>query len=436
MKHEPSVRALAAKALFEIVFLGKSLPSIFSKFEKKLLDLRDRSFLHALLFESCRWYIRLDALLAKLLDQPLHSRAPETHCLLVVGLTQLTYLDIPDYAVVADTVNASRHINRGKFSGLVNAVLRRYLREKFELDSAVDRVNYQHFSHPSWLVDQLSIDWPEEMEGILAANNIPAPLWLRVNQRKINTHKYYNILLDLKLNPQFYNDYPDALLLANNIDIQALPGYAEGWFSVQDGAAQIAVDLLDLKDGQRILDACAAPGGKSSHILERATVSLLALDFDAKRLSRMQQNLMRLGLQAELKCVDASEPETWWNGQPFDRILLDAPCSATGIIYLQPDIKLQRHYQDIDKLTKKQNILLKTLWPLLKPGGRLVYATCSVLKEENERQINRFLQETPGANPQTEWPVLWGIYAGVGRQNLPATKMMDGFFYAILEKAT
>lgn len=429
-----TVRMLAAQALSKIVFLGKSLPYVFGEFAKKLQDPRDRALLHALLFESTRWYLRLDALLKKLLDQPLQQREPDLHCLLIIGLAQLIYLDMPAYAAVAASVNAARELKRAKLTGLVNAVLRRYLRERSSLEQMLEKDPVVRYSHPRWLYEQLSVDWPEQTEEILITNNIAAPLWLRINRRRISKETYYETLARLGLAPQSSDICSDALLLSNNVDVQQLPGYQQGYFSVQDGSAQLAVDLLDLKNGQCVLDACAAPGGKTTHILERADVRLVALDCDRKRVQRMEENLQRLGLHAELRTGDAAETTTWWDGQLFDRILLDAPCSATGIIRRQPDIKLHRRREDINALVGQQMRLLQTLWPLLNPGGRLVYATCSILKSENEHQIVAFLEQTSTAYIHPEWPINWGISATEGRQNLPGRQNMDGFFYAILQK--
>jgi 16S rRNA (cytosine967-C5)-methyltransferase len=275
-------------------------------------------------------------------------------------------------------------------------------------------------------------DWPEQTESILAANNAPAPLWLRVNRRRVARADFAAQLAAAGIACTVSDAARDALILETSRDVTALPGYAQGAFSVQDGAAQQAARLLEPRDGQRVLDACAAPGGKSAHILESAAVELTALDSDARRLPRLRENLQRLGLSADVRTGDAADPAGWWDGRPFDRILVDAPCSATGIIRRQPDVKLHRRATDIPVLAGTQARLLDALWPLLRSGGRLVYATCSLLADENARQIDAFLARHADAHAVR--PALPWRAAGAGAQNLPGESGMDGFFYAVLEK--
>jgi 16S rRNA (cytosine967-C5)-methyltransferase len=424
-------RALAAQALADVV-AGQSLRVAFATFSTKLVDARDRALLSSLLHEGARWWLRYDAALAGLLEQPLRQRDAAIHALLVLGLVQLEILSMPEYAAVAATVEAVRALRKPQLAGLANAVLRRWLRERDVRNAALDRAAPMRSAHPQWLIDALASDWPDDIEGILAANNTAAPLWLRVNRRRTSRAELAAHLRDAGVESTAPAHLPDALVLAQSRDVTTLPGYIEGAFSVQDGAAQLAPTLLDLHDGQRVLDACAAPGGKSAHVLESANVDLLALDRDAARLPRLRENLARLGLHAEVRAGDAAKPGTWWDGRPFDRILLDAPCSATGIIRRQPDIKLHRRAADIEALAATQTLLLAALWPLLKPGGRLVYATCSVLAAENARQIDAFLQRQPQARARA--PKLGWHSAGPGEQNLPGESGCDGFFYAIVEK--
>jgi 16S rRNA (cytosine967-C5)-methyltransferase len=333
---------------------------------------------------------------------------------------------------VAATVEATRGLRKPAFAGLVNAVLRRWLRERETRRADLDRDAATRTSHPRWLIEKLQADWPEHAEAILAANNAPAPLWLRVNRRRVARADFAAQLATASVACRVPDAAPDALILDASRDVTALPGYAQGLFSVQDGAAQQAAGLLDLHDGQRVLDACAAPGGKSAHILEIADVELTALDADARRLPRLRENLQRLGLSADVRTGDAAVPRDWWDGRPFDRILVDAPCSATGIIRRQPDVKLHRRADDIPVLAATQAHLLDALWPLLGRGGRLVYATCSVLADENASQIGAFLARHADARavaPELPWRA-----AGAGVQNLPGESGMDGFFYAIVEK--
>ncbi len=434
MNNPVSVRAAAARGLKRVVFDGVSLRQVLADCSTALNDARDRALLHAILFDCSRWYLRLKALLQHLMEQSLERREPQVHCLLITGLAQLQYLGLPDYAAVDATVAAVRELKRPHLAGLVNAILRRYQREADTLNALLDNDLVTRYSLPRWLTDWVQTDWPEEAPAVFTATNTPAPLMLRVNRRVTTLDACRKTLAEAKFDAKPHPSCADALVLESSTDVTRLPGYEQGAFSIQDGAAQLSADLLNLQPGLRVLDACAAPGGKACHILERADVDLLALDRDKARLPRIAQNLRRLNLHAELRAADASKPETWWDGQPFDRILLDAPCSATGIIRRQPDIKLHRRKDDLAALTAEQTRLLNALWPLLKRGGRLVYATCSILRCENENQIDAFLARNGDAFARDECPASWGRAAGVGRQNLPGELQMDGFFYAVVDK--
>ena len=431
MNNAPDPRALAAQALAEIV-AGKSLRAAFAAYSTKLHDPRDRALLSALLHAGARWWLRFDAALDGLLERPLRGREPAVHALLVLGLVQLEILRLPEYAAVAATVEAARALRRPAFAGLANALLRRWLRERDARNLALDDNPETRSAHPRWLRDALIADWPSEAEAILAANNVEAPLWLRANPRRGTRNELAARMSAVGIVSEAPAALADALMLAHSADVTRLPGYADGLFSVQDGAAQFAAGLLDLADGMRVLDACAAPGGKSAHILESADIDLLALDRDPQRLPRLHENLTRLGLHADIRAGDAADPSTWWDSRVFDRILLDAPCSASGIIRRQPDIKLHRRVADIEALASTQARLLDALWPLLKPGGRLVYATCSVFAAENARQIAAFLARHADAKSLPN-ALAWHA-AGDGAQNLPGESGMDGFFYAIAEK--
>ncbi|HEY7872730.1 MAG TPA: 16S rRNA (cytosine(967)-C(5))-methyltransferase RsmB [Rudaea sp.] len=431
MNSAANPRALAAQALAEIV-AGKSLRATFAALSTKLPDTRDRALLSALLHTGARWWLHFDAALAAMLERPLHEREADVQALLVLGLVQIEILHLPEYAAVAATVEAVRALRRPAFAGLVNALLRRWLRERDRINAQLDADAVTRSAHPRWLLDTLAVDWPDMAQSIVAANNVEAPLWLRVNRRRGTREDLSGRLTAAGIVNEAPQALPDALLLAHSADVAHLPGYAEGLFSVQDGAAQFAAPLLDARDGMRVLDACAAPGGKSAHILEHADVELVALDSDPRRLPRLRENLARLGLRADIRAGDAADPKGWWDGRAFDRILLDAPCSASGIIRRQPDIKLHRRAADIDTLVSLQARLADALWPLLKPGGRLVYATCSVFAAENSRRIAAFLAAHADAG-SLPVPFEWHA-AGSGAQNLPGEGGMDGFFYAILEK--
>ena len=426
-------RALAAEVLADVALRGLSLRERLQPAQSKLADARDRAFLTALCNEGARWWLRFDKALDGLLQQPLRKRDLALHALLVLGLVQLEVLRLPPHAAVAATVEATRALDRGGFAKLANAVLRRWLHERDSTNARLDRDAVTRSAHPRWLIDALAHDWPEHTDAILDANNAPSPPMLRVNTRHTTRERMLSALTQAVVEAQPHAFLRDGITLAANTDVTRLPGFVEGHFSVQDGAAQCAADLLDLRDGLRVLDACAAPGGKACHVLERADVQLVALDVDVRRAATMRANFERLGLHGDVRTGDAGDPSPWWDGKPFDRILLDAPCSATGVIRRHPDIKLHRRAGDIAQLAREQSRLLDALWPLLAHGGRLVYATCSVLREENERIVVAFLAAHPDAQSGScDLPV--GHVAGPGRQILPGERGLDGMYYAVLEK--
>ena len=427
-------RALAAGVLAAVALHGASLREQLRPAQAKLADPRDRALLTALCNEGARWWLRFDKALDGLLQQPLRKREPALHALLVLGLVQLEILRVPPHAAVAASVEATRALERGGFAKLVNAILRRWLRERAALGAALDRNPATRSAHPAWLIDALRTSWPEQADAILAADNAPSPPMLRANARRTTRDALRSALAQAGIEAQPHAFLRDAVMLAANTDVTRLPGFAAGHFSVQDGAAQCAADLLDLRDGQRVLDACAAPGGKTCHALERAAVNVLALERDPARSASIEANLQRLGLACDVRTGDAGDPSAWWDGKPFDRILLDAPCSATGVIRLHPDIKLHRRAGDIAPLAATQAKLLAALWPLLAPDGRLVYATCSVLREENERVVESFLAAHPDAHARPVEPPV-GHAAGAGRQILPGEGGLDGMFYAVVHKA-
>ncbi|HEX5352573.1 MAG TPA: 16S rRNA (cytosine(967)-C(5))-methyltransferase RsmB [Rhodanobacteraceae bacterium] len=426
-------RALAAEVLADVALRGVSLRERLQPARMKLADVRDRALLTALCNEGARWWLRFDTALDELLQQPLRKREPVLHALLVLGLVQLEVLELPPHAAVATTVEATRALARGGFAKLANAVLRRWLRERDARNARLDRDATTHSAHPRWLIDALAHDWPEHFDAIIAADNAPSPPMLRVNARRTSREDVISALAQAGVEATAHPFLRDALTLAANSDIASLPGFAQGLFSVQDGAAQCAVDLIDLHDGQRVLDACAAPGGKTCHMLERARLDVLALEREATRVASIRANIDRLGLQCELRTGDGGTPANWWDGKPFDRILLDAPCSATGVIRRHPDIKLHRRAEDIVNLARGQARLLDALWPLLTTDGRLVYATCSMLRAENERVVTEFLAAHADARPLAfEFPA--GHAAGAGRQILPGEDGLDGMFYAVFLK--
>jgi 16S rRNA (cytosine967-C5)-methyltransferase len=390
---------------------------------------RDRALLGALVFGALRWHQRLHWQTARLLTRPLKPGQLELGALLSVGLLQLQEMRTPEHAAVSATVDAAALLGHRDAAPLVNAVLRRFQRERAALDAALAADDEARLSHPRWLLEQLARDWPDDWQRICAANNSPAPMWLRVNERRTTRADYLARLQAAGLGARADDDVATAIVLDAPQPVDALPGFAAGDASVQDVAAQRAASFLDLAPGQRVLDACAAPGGKTGHILEAcpALADVWALDRDARRLARVQENLDRLQLSARLVAGDATSPEAWWDGRPFDRILLDAPCSAVGVIRRHPDIKVRRRPEDVARAVVLQSRLLRALWPLLAPGGRLVYATCSVLRSENDAQIAAFLSTVEAS----EGP---GTAQLSGCQSLPGDADGDGFYYACVLK--
>jgi 16S rRNA (cytosine967-C5)-methyltransferase len=370
----------------------------------------------------------------------------------------LLYTDIPAHAAVAETVAATRLLDQPRASGFINAILRRCQREQAQLLLEIDRDLAVRTAHPRWLVEKLRKDWREHASEILDANNQRPPFWIRVNRLRATAANYRATLQEKQIGVTASLFDGTALLLDKAMDVGDLPGFEQGWVSVQDAAAQLAAHLVDPRAGERILDACAAPGGKTGHLLELAPelAALTAVDLSSERLERVQQNLQRLGLSARLVASDAAETARWWDGQAFHRILLDVPCSATGVIRRHPDIKLLRRSDDIAALAARQSQLLRSLWPLLLPGGRLVYASCSVLQAETTAVIAQFLADEPTARDATNdrlnalgaflpqavregtEPGVHGlrIVPGPARMNADRAAGMDGFYYAVLEKST
>ncbi|BBP56499.1 16S rRNA (cytosine(967)-C(5))-methyltransferase RsmB [Pseudomonas sp. St316] len=427
-------RLAAAKALAAVLSgkasLNSSLPTQLDKVED-----RDRGFTQDLAFGTARWQPRLSALAAKLLQKPFKAADADVEALLLVGLYQLLYTRVPAHAAIGETVGCADKLKKPWAKALINAVLRRAQRESESLLAELEHDPVVRTAHPRWLQKSLKAFWPEQWEAICAANNAHPPMILRVNRRH-HTRDAYLALLGAAGIPAIPCQYSrDGIVLETPGDVRALPGFAEGWISVQDEAAQLAADLLELAPGQRVLDACCAPGGKTCHILEAEPklAGVVAVDLEAKRLVRVKENLERLGLDAQLIAADGRDTATWWDGKPFQRILLDAPCSATGVIRRHPDIKLTRQPDDIVALAVLQGELLDALWPTLEVGGMLLYATCSTLPTENTDVIDAFLARTPGAR-ELDIATQAGLKQPHGRQLLAQEGGHDGFYYAKLIK--
>lgn len=433
MNEGVAVRVEAVRALLRVVE-GQSLRGALAESTPNIADPRDRALLSALLYESTRAWLRFDGALSLLMDRPLPYKLRALRALLVVGMVQIAVLELPSHAVVASAVDAARALGFAKQSGVVNAVLRRFLRERDAIDHQLDANPVTRHGLPAWIIEAIRRDWPDDAARIFVESNTPAPLVLRVNRRVTDVATLQQTFQAAGLDATTEPLLPDALILADSTDVTRLPGFADGAFAVQDGSAQRVVELMDLHDGLHVLDACAAPGGKSTHMLERADIDLLALDRDSSRLQKVRDNFARGHVAARVQAGDALLPATWWDGRSFDRILVDAPCSALGILRRQPDIRLHRRATDITALVTIQSGLIDALWPLLKPGGRLVYATCSILRSENERTVARFVADRDDAQALA-LPDEFGVAAGAGRQRLPGDRGMDGFFYAALVKA-
>lgn len=425
-------RARAANVIDAIQFQGLSLGDAVAKTHCRADEL---SFLKELCYGTCRYFPELDGILAQLLQKPFKAKDRILRSLLLVGAYQLLYTRVPDHAAINATVEAARLLDRAWAKGLVNGVLRRIQRAKASDTPAWSVTETMQYAHPEWLLKQLREAWPEHWQKIADENNTQAPMWLRVNRLLGNRETYLASLQEAGLGAVAGGFTKQSIRLLKPEAVDRLPGFHAGRVSVQDAAAQLAASLLRLEPGQRVLDACAAPGGKTCHILELEPdlKELVALEVDPTRIPRITENLQRLRLSARLICADAGEVSQWWDGLEFARILLDAPCSATGVIRRHPDIKLLRRRSDIDKLAELQLHLLKTLWQTLADGGILVYATCSVLPRENENTIARFLDAVGDAR---EIPIQgeWGEAKAHGRQLLPERDGQDGFYYARLQK--
>lgn len=429
------VRAAAARALAPVLADQGSLAGLD---EQHVID-RDRGLLKELCYGTCRRLPRLEALANQLLKQPFKKRDSDIQALLLVGMYQLLYMRIPAHAAVGETAGAARLLGKEWATRVLNGCLRRLQRESEALLATVDRDESVALEHPPWLLNALRDAWPEQWRSIIDANNEPGPMTLRVNQRHSDREAYLGQLTEQGLSGHLCEHAPDAITLAAPCDVTTLPGFEQGHVSVQDEAAQLSAALLGPtlapRPGAHVLDACCAPGGKTAHLLEQFDITLTAIDSDNQRLARVDDTLNRLGLTANLQHADATQND-WWNGTPLDAILLDAPCSGSGVIRRHPDIKKLRRKDDIRKLAKLQRQLLDNLWPLLRPGGTLLYATCSVFPQENAEQIDAFLARTPDAKVTTPSDVAWGVPSGQGRQLFPEQGSHDGFFYARLEKRT
>ncbi|MDP6437664.1 MAG: 16S rRNA (cytosine(967)-C(5))-methyltransferase RsmB [Gammaproteobacteria bacterium] len=437
-----AARAVAATAVDAVLNKGRNLDDALSDAGIDETNEADRAMVRALVFGTLRTQHRNRRVLDLLADRPFRRRDSVIAALISTGLFALRDARRPDYAVVSTTVDAAVSLGKPGMRGAVNAILRRYLREQDSVLAKVDEYPDAHWLHPEWLIERVSADWPDDWETLLEAGSRQAPMWLRVNLARTDRNSWLDRLAKSGVaKGTAHPELDAALVLDRPVGVNELPGFEAGEVSVQDAASQFAAPLLRPEPGMRVLDACAAPGGKTAHILEHCPelAGLVAVDRSQPRLRRMRENLDRLGLTATVIQGDAADPDGWWDGEPFDRILLDAPCSATGVMRRHPDIAFLRRPGDIQALAGQQEQMLAQLWPLLKPGGRLVYSTCSVLREENEAVVTRVLARTAdmevldpvqAGGPKSALPVVCGL------QLLPGAGSgdTDGFYYALMAR--
>ncbi|MDU0112204.1 16S rRNA (cytosine(967)-C(5))-methyltransferase RsmB [Psychrosphaera aquimarina] len=430
MNKTKNVRAEAAKCLVAVLDKGLSLSDVLPKSQANLAP-KDAPLLQEICFGVLRYFPKYDSITNLLLSKKLKGKQRIFHHLIIVGLYQIDKMRIPEHAAVAETVQATVVLKAPGLKGLVNACLRNFTRNKEALESKTDNLVTQ-YSHPSWFIKRIQAAYPDNWTYVLEQNLERSPMWLRVHTNNVSIDTFIEELNKANIAFEQPLTHKTGILLNKPSPVESIPGFEQGWFTVQDGAAQHAALLLEPKDGELILDACAAPGGKTCHVLDLATCDMVAADIDENRLERVSQNLTRLGEDAKIICGDLSDPSVIDETITFDRILLDAPCSATGVIRRHPDIKWLRRNEDIEALAELQKKILDTLWQKLKPGGIMLYATCSVLPEENKRQMAQFLLNTHDAqlvkidDSETNEAPGWQI--------LPGQLNMDGFYYCRLMK--
>ncbi len=428
-----SVRDAAIKVLLKVNKDGQSCSRVLPQIATQVAE-NERALLQEFCFGVLRWQHKLEALSSFLLDKPLRNKDRDVSLLILLGLYQLEHMTIPAHAVLQETIKVTAQLRKQWAKGLVNALLRRYMREKNELQLKLVNESPATLSHPSWMLGLFKKDWPGHWVDIATEANQRPPMTIRVNRKRVSREDYLAMLTENDMPARAHKYADEAIILEQPVNVGLLPGFADGLVSVQDAGAQLAAALLGPRSGDRVLDACAAPGGKTCHLLERGDdLKLTAVDSEPDRCEKISENLQRLKLQAVVECVDAAKPEDWWDGKLYDRILLDVPCSALGVIRRHPDIKVLRHFDDLQSLVKQQKRILEAVWPLLAVGGRLLYATCSLARQENAQQIELFTNSHEDARSITI-VADWGVEDVFGRQILTGQSEMDGFFYALLEK--
>jgi 16S rRNA (cytosine967-C5)-methyltransferase len=427
-----SVRLVAIRVL-ESILLNKG--SLSTQLARKQAEVKAEHIpqLKEICFGVSRQFPKLNSFALYMLEKPFQEKDLDIYAAILIALYQIDYMDTPEHAAVNEAVESAKLIGKPWAGKLVNAILRRYLREADDIKAVLNDMPSVAHSHPKWILKRFNKHWKNEFEQIVEANNARPPMCLRVNLSRVSRETQMDKLSAIGIENEKGQFSESAIYLKQATSVQSLPGFFDGDMSVQDEAAQLSASLLAVKEGEKVLDACAAPGGKTGHLLESADIELTAVELEPWRLAKIEENLERLSFNAALICADSGDLGSWWDKEPFDKVLLDVPCSATGVIRRNPDIKINRKPADIDELVEIQKQLINNIWLTLKPGGKLLYATCSVMPEENEKQMADFLNETPNAQ-EIMLDVAWGKKVSHGIQLLPTKNSHDGFYYCLIEK--
>lgn len=435
-----SARQVAIEIIANILLQQGSLSTQLARHQTSVAS-EHIPLLKELCFGVCRQYPKLNSIALSLLSHPFEEKDTDLYATLLLGLYQLSYMNTPDHAAVNESVEACRILKKDWATKLMNAVLRRYQREGVEITANLESMPSVEYNHPKWLVKRFKKHWPDHLEQIIEASNTHPPMCIRINESSVSRETYQAQLLELGIKSDTGHYSPSALYLRNAVKVSELPNFEEGFSSVQDEAAQLSAHILSPASGEKVLDACAAPGGKTGHLLEKATdIELTAVELEPWRMEKIESNLERLGYSAHLLCADAGDLDAWWDGEKFDKILLDFPCSATGVIRRNPDIKINRKPADISSLVEIQKEIVSQVWKTLKPNGFMLYATCSLMPEENEQQVHQFLEEHQDAKEvplntlNQGFELEWGIPVSHGRQLFPSLEGHDGFYYCLIQK--